>query len=414
MAVQTETKPDQPAAKSTASDLESPFQIDELFFSRTDDRGVIQSFNDVFVRIAEYSEKDLRGAPHKIIRHPDMPKGVFWLIWDTLKAGKPISGYVKNRAKSGKYYWVYAIIAPVQGGYLSVRLKPTSPTLAVVSDLYRTLLQQERDDGLSPEQSAAVLLDAIRAKGFADYTDFQAHALVTEFRAREKQMPRPPLAALTSAINVSDAQHVIADRIASVTQELHQATIYTLNMKLQATKLGRDRAAIDAIANNYDLILQDIMSGMDRLNSIMSDAVDSNFKQSKDSQFLLCASGIMTEVVQAFSTGRGSSSEAERARETELLRDLLGSYVKKSNDAVGIVVDECRQVLNRMDTLRQVLLGLSAVRISLRVETQRLGERARGLDSLIANIDESHRIIHDHFEQIFETASHMQSAIDPN
>ncbi|WP_439123604.1 PAS domain-containing protein [Marivita sp.] len=393
------------------TDQESPFNIDELFFSRTDERGVIQAFNDVFARIAEYPDDALRGAPHKLIRHPDMPKAVFWLIWDTLKSGKPISGYVKNRAKSGKFYWVYALILPVSGGYLSVRMKPTSPTLGTVQTLYKTILQQERDSKLSPEQSAEFLLLELRALGFDDYAGFQAHAIVAEFQARERHLKRAPFPALTNALQVAETQRMICDRIDSILTELAQGAIYTLNMKLQATKLGRDRAAIDAIANNYDLILADIKNGITRLQTLMSDAAETNFRKSKESQILLCAASIMSEVVNSFAETDDQITSAEKDRESGYLGGLKQAYVTQSTDAVSAMVKECRQILGRMGTLRQMLLALSAVRVSLRVETYRLGAKAKGLESLIADIDQSQFKIQQDLEDVFQTASQLQNAV---
>lgn len=401
----------QTAAKSNEKDFESPFQIDELFFSHTDERGVIQAYNSVFARISEYPDDVLNGAPHKVIRHPDMPKGVFWLIWDTIKAGNPITGYVKNRSKSGKYYWVYAIIAPIEGGFLSVWMKPTSPTFEVATELYSKLLQHEREDGLSPEASAELLIKELQAKGFDDYADFEAHALIAEYQSRERQLGRLAFGPLTQAIRVAEAQRTICEKITSITEELGQGKIYILNMKLQATKLGKDRAAIDAIANNYDLILEDINTGINRLKRIMAEAVDSNFKQSKQSQILLCAASIMSEVVHTFGKSEEPIDVAVRTHEAEILDRLHDSQVGKSNEAVSVMMDQCRQVLSRMDSLRQTLLGLSAVRVSLRVETNRLGEKARDLDSLIADIDASHLRVHNNLETVFETASALQSAI---
>ena len=204
---------------------------------------------------------------------------------------------------------------------------------------------------------------------------------------------------------------MICDKIASITDELAQGAIYILNMKLQAVKLGRDRAAIDAISNNYDLILGDIKSGITRLKSIMSDASKSNVSARKESQILLCASSIMAEVVQNFDQGVEPMTREERERESAYLRNLHAAFSNKSTASLSAMMDECRQVLGRMDSLRQTLLGLSAVRVSLRVETNRLGERARGLDSLISEIDQSHQRVQNDLEQVFETASHFSSAI---
>lgn len=145
---------------------EAPFEFHELFFSRTDSRGIILSGNNVFQRISQYTWDELLKKPHNVIRHPDMPKGVFYTFWDFLKQGKPIGAYVKNRAKDGKYYWVFAIATPVEGGYLSIRLKPSSDFFAIVQNEYKNLLAYEQNTKASPKESAERLLENLKALGF--------------------------------------------------------------------------------------------------------------------------------------------------------------------------------------------------------------------------------------------------------
>ena len=82
---------------------EAPFNYDEFFFSTTDKRGVIEYGNEVFIKISGYKREDLMGKPHSIIRHPDMPRCVFKIFWDTIKTGAPIAAYVKNMAADGSY-----------------------------------------------------------------------------------------------------------------------------------------------------------------------------------------------------------------------------------------------------------------------------------------------------------------------
>ena len=126
-------------------DKEREFKIEELFFSVTDEKGIVQFGNNVFTRISAYTEEELIGAPHNIIRHPDMPRAVFKLLWDYLEAGKTIGAYVKNLAKDGCYYWVMAIVMPCLNGYLSIRLKPSSPFFDLIHTLYQEILTTEQE-----------------------------------------------------------------------------------------------------------------------------------------------------------------------------------------------------------------------------------------------------------------------------
>lgn len=115
----------------------------EIIVSTTDIKGIITSANDSFVRISGFTAQELIGKSHNIVRHPDMPAWAFQDLWDTLKQGRPWRGIVKNRAKNGDHYWVYATVSPIirQGqtvGYLSLRKKPARTAIAQAEALYRS------------------------------------------------------------------------------------------------------------------------------------------------------------------------------------------------------------------------------------------------------------------------------------
>lgn len=129
---------------------EISFAEDEIIVSKTDMKGHLVYANDVFCRVAEMSTRDVIGKPHSIIRHPDMPRAVFKLLWDTIQSGKEIFAYVKNMSKSGKYYWVIAHVTPSFDGYGQVtgyhsnRRSPDPRKVKEVSDLYASLLAEEK------------------------------------------------------------------------------------------------------------------------------------------------------------------------------------------------------------------------------------------------------------------------------
>ena len=118
---------------------------DDFLVSETDKRGVIRFANDDFCRIAGYTNEELIGKPHNIVRHPDMPKAAFKDLWDTIKQGKIWTGFVKNRTKNGDYYLVFATVYPImgcgsqEGGYISCRRKASRKEIAAAEALYKTL-----------------------------------------------------------------------------------------------------------------------------------------------------------------------------------------------------------------------------------------------------------------------------------
>lgn len=137
---------------------EQQFSQDELIVSKTDTKGKIIYGNSLFLKLAGYTEKELIGHPHNIIRHPDMPKLIFKLLWETIQNGKEINAYVVNLSKNGDYYWVFANVTPsydAKGnivGYYSVRRKPTKKALNVIQPIYKKLLDAEKHSGINGSQ----------------------------------------------------------------------------------------------------------------------------------------------------------------------------------------------------------------------------------------------------------------------
>ena len=138
--------------------LNEEIELDPLrqIVSTTDPAGVITFGNIYFVKISGYSEAELLGAPHNIIRHPDMPKIVFKLMWDTIKQGKDFCGVVKNLAKSGKFYWVMTEFNskrdPQTGeiiSYTAYRKAPPRSAIEIIEPIYKAMLEAEQIGGMN-------------------------------------------------------------------------------------------------------------------------------------------------------------------------------------------------------------------------------------------------------------------------
>jgi PAS domain S-box-containing protein len=134
----------------TPNGIERTFRDDQVIVSKTDLQGRITYANDAFLAISGYTEKDVIGAPHNLIRHPAMPRSVFAFLWDTITAGNEIFAYVINLAADGAHYWVLAHVTPTFGaggriiGYHSNRRTARPQAVSKVSDFYAELRHEEQ------------------------------------------------------------------------------------------------------------------------------------------------------------------------------------------------------------------------------------------------------------------------------
>ncbi len=141
----------------------------DTIVSDTDKKGNITFANDVFQKVAGYSEAELLGANHNIVRHEDMPRACFKLVWDTLKSGKSLRAYVINKAKNGDYYWVLGTFTITDDGYHAERIPPNPAVIKdVIAPLYKQMRDKEKEMNYSNEGMDAALqivLDLLAEKG---------------------------------------------------------------------------------------------------------------------------------------------------------------------------------------------------------------------------------------------------------
>lgn len=161
----------------TPTSTEQSLKEGDFIVSKTDTKGRILYANRTFIALSRYSEAELLGAQHNIIRHPDMPRAAFKLLWDYIGTGQEFIGYVKNMAKDGSFYWVKATVTPdfddtrTITGYTSVRRKPKNETIGIVSGLYREMLAAEARAGTRDAIDAGneVLQRALNGQDYARF-----------------------------------------------------------------------------------------------------------------------------------------------------------------------------------------------------------------------------------------------------
>jgi aerotaxis receptor len=385
---------------------ERPFSIDELFVSTTDRKGHIRMTNHVFVRVSGYERDELIGRAHNVIRHPDMPRSVFRTFWQFLEAGTPVAAYIKNLAKDGAHYWVMAIAIPVPEGYLSVRLKPTSPLFALAREIYADVLAVERatEDGDVRERKASIEAGAERlaarlaGAGYASYEAFMRAAFAAEVAARDAALggrmraldltgAEPGLRAVGEAsLGTVAMLHALGEQLAghgTLSESLQKKTafveelaesirLFSLNAILAADRLG-DGRALGAVASllrtRSDAAAPEILT----LGTELEEAV----ALLGETTFRAAAGKLQTEMMAAF-VGELLDASMSTAEAAPQLR-LLAEAVADASEAVCTSMAGVDTVLDRLAGVSQsVERHLSVIRA---LEVNGRIEAARGADT---------------------------------
>jgi PAS domain S-box-containing protein len=159
----------------TPTTVEKVMREDDFIVSMTDPKGRLTYGNRIFIEFSGYSEAELLGSQHNIVRHPDMPRAVFKLLWDKISNKEECFAYVKNLSKDGSFYWVFTNVTPTFDpsgnvtGYFSVRRKPKLSGIDAVTPLYAAMVEAERKAGAANaiEASTKILLDLLKEKGMS-------------------------------------------------------------------------------------------------------------------------------------------------------------------------------------------------------------------------------------------------------
>ena len=143
----------------TPLDQEIKLDPKRYIVSKTDAKGIIEYGNDYFVEISGYKESELMGKPHNIVRHPDMPKVAFKLMWERISKGGNFVAIVKNMAKDGRYYWVFTEFEPKVDalsneikGYTAFRKAAPQKAIDAITPIYKKLLEIEKEGGVEASE----------------------------------------------------------------------------------------------------------------------------------------------------------------------------------------------------------------------------------------------------------------------
>ncbi len=401
-------------ATVTPTDMPQRFEVQETFFSMTDAKGVILDGNGVFARVSGYPLERMVGRNHNLIRHPGVPRGVFHLMWESLRAGEMFMGYVLNLAANANHYWVMAVVMPLGDGYLSVRIKPTSERLATVASLYAQVLARENElvaagasEGAAAAQGAGWLREGLKAGGWNDYASFSHESLILEIKRRDAQVaatgsqlfpPRLPADASgefkamhTQALTTYRQLNQVFDRLdtilgGSAKVKRHREAvaaigdafqINALNAHLAAHPLGDSGVVIGTVAgflNEHARLLNHHMAAL--TTHIVHTA-----REVSDIASNVCAARVQMEMILSFlgemvTAERRSVEEPGGGRRVAKLRQACRVSLESSARAINAMLAGLPVLREDRERLRKDMVALQSTQVTGITEAARLSMAA--------------------------------------
>jgi len=338
----------------------------DILVSKTDTGGRITFTNQTFVEISGYTNDELVGAPHNMIRHPDMPKEAFANLWETIKAGTPWQGLVKNRAKNGDHYWVRANVTPIiedgqVNGFISIRTKPSEAEKNTVNRIYADIragsakdirLEQGEVVNTGPKAKMREFLASIKGSlslafgtmfilmlligGYALYGEFKTEqALENVYNDRVKPLNLLKQVSDDYAVFVVDASHKVRNGN------------FTWQEGLDSINIAEQR-----IKENLDIYFsRNLDSG--------EVAVVERVKQ-----LLPPADKLILRLRAIFKDGDRVALDAlikdELYQTIDPLTEQIGNLSVAQNEIVGVQVEDARQAFFMAATVDGVLILIAA------------------------------------------------------
>lgn len=395
-------------AEAKATTSEALFQMSELFYTRTDERGVIVSGNTVFQRVSGFDWDELLGAPHKIVRHPDMPKGLFEFLWEQLKAGQTVGAYVKNKRKDGRFYWVFALASKSGDGYISTRMKPSSDLLNTITTIYQEMLAEE-EKGMSSKASAALMQTKLLDLGYMNYSAFQSTAIAAEYEARTRSLGRPLDQLQKRFTDMSRAIAQVQVETTEMTEAFKAIRTVPMNMRIIASRLENAGGPISAISVNYSQMLEEMSTWVTTFVKGETCVYARIREAILQGQFLGFAMALEQEMIDLFrNQDELSTDQVDADVEARVLDGLRSKYLEQTSEALGSVENEAKRFGRSVLDMKRYVTGLSSTRMMCKIESASLSNSGTALSGIVDQLDACQNEIEQRLARIVELNSVIQ------
>ncbi len=358
--------------------------------SSTDIKGQITHCNQALIEISGFDKEELIGAPHNIVRHPDMPEAAFALMWKQLKSGQAWQGLVKNRCKNGDFYWVDAYVTPVLEngqilGYESVRTKPQRDQVARAEKAYLQIKNGQRP--LKPYNNTALLLLPLAPWLLA----LTCLLIVSDQHVTTLLTLLPLMAwAFLSHNQTTNALNKIS---ANISDDALAAYIFSGKRSV----LGKLEFSQHVLKRRLQTVLVRISDNMGPLNKLAQfsrEMSDDNLEQAhrqyiETDQLAQASHQITLSASELLDNTEHTSTAATKAQQSvKQGHDLVTSTASKINDltfelnktsdAITTLAHETESIKRFLDAIKDIAEQTNLLALNAAIEAARAGEQGRG------------------------------------
>ncbi len=397
--------------------------VNDIFFSVTDAKGIITHVNEVFARHAQYSEDELLSQPHNLIRNEEMPGAAFKLMWDTIEAGRPFAAYVRNKAKNGSAYDVFATVTPLpNGSFLSVRTRPMTEMFTAAGEVYQEANAIEHEaDGVGKreraERGAGKLAELI-----PDYDAFIRDALPAEVEAREAAgftLPEGQGAVYDAALGLYrelDSFMTTQTAIKDATEELRKATATLVeeNEVTNSVKAEMENIVADETTRTLLLAPLQVWSTMrtvlDQNAQALAEVAEELYSRTANARMAIALARLHTAQTAQFATelGADGDEDQETAESMRLLVEALDTDVRQMDDAVFSHTALHRRVQMKVTSITE-LTKLPLEMIDSWTETTASSDDGQ-ISELIQRVDQAMAAANASIEQLQKSVNKLSEA----